>query len=57
MWKTIVNVFFVSVLGMLLGSRIATPLLFGVAVLALGLQVEAFWFWLVFLVFGGLRTG
>lgn len=29
---------------MLLGSRIATPLLFGVAVLALGLQVEAFWF-------------
>ena len=44
MWKTIVNVFFVSVLGMLLGSRIATPLLFGVAVLALGLQVEAFWF-------------
>ena len=33
-----------SVLGMLLGSRIATPLLFGVAVLTLGLQVEAFWF-------------
>lgn len=29
---------------MLLGSRIATPLLFGVAVLTLGLQVEAFWF-------------
>lgn len=46
-----------SLLGMLLGSRIATPLLFGVAVLALGLQVEAFGFWLVFLVFGGLRTG
>lgn len=44
MWKTIVNVFFVSVLGMLLGSRIATPLLFGVAVLALGLQVEALLF-------------
>lgn len=42
---------------MLLGSRIATPLFFGVAVLALGLQVEAFGFWLVFLVFGGLRTG
>lgn len=29
---------------MLLGSRIATPLFVGVAVLALGLQVEAFWF-------------
>ena len=43
---------------MLLGSRIATPSFLGVAVLALGFQVEAFIvFGLGSWCCGGLRTG
>ena len=56
MWKTIVDVLDEFV-GHAFGFPDCHPPCFGVAVLALGLQVEAFWFWLVFLVFGGLRTG
>ena len=56
MWKTIVNVLCECV-GHAFGFPDCHPPFVGVAVLALGLQVEAFRFWLVFLVFGGLRTG
>ena len=57
MWETIGDVFLDEFVGHAFGFPDCHPPCFGVAVLALGLQVEAFGFWLVFLVFGGLRTG